>query len=146
MPNKSNPDTVEIMRANYAKLAGYYAEIENLISLPSGYHRDLQISKGAIINAFNVSESSFSLAPALIKSLKINKKRAAEMIDSDMQMTDQVNALVQEGVPFRDAYRSVKNNPNKYKSLSSKTYTSSVGSANNLKLSLLSSRLKKLEK
>tara|TARA_B100001248_G_scaffold262107_1_gene256122 strand:- start:9155 stop:10435 length:1281 start_codon:yes stop_codon:yes gene_type:complete len=146
MPNKSNPDTVEIMRANYAKLAGYYAEIENLISLPSGYHRDLQISKGAIINAFNVSESSFSLAPALIKSLKINKKRAAEMIDSDMQMTDQVNALVQEGVPFRDAYRSVKNNPNKYKSLSSKTYTSSVGSANNLKLSLLSSRLKKLAK
>ena len=64
MPNKSNPDTVEIMRANYAKLAGYYAEIENLISLPSGYHRDLQISKGAIINAFNICESSFSLAPA----------------------------------------------------------------------------------
>ena len=146
MPNKSNPDTVEIMRANYAKLAGYYAEIENLISLPSGYHRDLQISKGAIINAFNICESSFSLAPALIKSLKINKKRAVEMIDSDMQMTDQANALVQQGIPFRDAYRSVKNNPKKHKSLSSKSNSSSVGSANNLKLNLLSSRLKKLAK
>ena len=146
MPNKSNPDTVEIMRANYAKLAGYYAEIENLISLPSGYHRDLQISKGAIINAFNLCESSFSLAPTLIKSLKINKKRAAGMIDFDMQMTDQANALVQQGIPFRDAYRTVKNNPIKHKSLSPKTNASSVGSANNLKLNLLSSRLKKLGK
>ena len=68
------------------------------------------------------------------------------MIDSDMQMTDQVNALVQQGIPFRDAYRTVKNNPIKHKSLSPKTNASSVGSANNLKLNLLSSRLKKLVK
>ena len=68
------------------------------------------------------------------------------MIDSDMQMTDQANALVQQGIPFRDAYRTVKNNPIKHKSLSPKTNASSVGSANNLKLNLLSSRLKKLGK
>ena len=82
MPNKSNPDTVEIMRANYAKLAGYYAEIENLISLPSGYHRDLQISKGAIINAFNICESSFSLACLLYTSPSPRDMRRSRMPSS----------------------------------------------------------------
>ena len=54
MPNKSNPDVIEIMRANYAVIAGHYSELENLISLPSGYHRDLQLTKRSLIHSFIV--------------------------------------------------------------------------------------------
>ena len=40
MPNKKNPDVIEIMRGNYSIIAGNYSELENLLSLPTGYHRD----------------------------------------------------------------------------------------------------------
>src|SRR5690606_14979720 len=45
MPNKRNPDVVELMRATHASVAAARTEIEQLLSLPSGYHRDLQASK-----------------------------------------------------------------------------------------------------
>src|SRR5690606_36641151 len=51
MPNKRNPDVIELMRASYASVAAGRAEIEHLLSLPSGYHRDLQFSKGVIFHA-----------------------------------------------------------------------------------------------
>ena len=51
MPNKRNPDVIELMRASYASVAAARTEIEQLLSLPSGYHRDLQFSKGAIFHA-----------------------------------------------------------------------------------------------
>jgi argininosuccinate lyase len=51
MPNKHNPDVVEILRANYSILAGFSSELENLLSLPSGYHRDLQLTKEVLYMA-----------------------------------------------------------------------------------------------
>ena len=52
MPNKNNPDVIELLRANYAILAGQSSELENLISLPSGYHRDLQLTKKSLVESF----------------------------------------------------------------------------------------------
>ena len=52
MPNKHNPDVIEILRANYSIVAGQSAELENLLSLPSGYHRDLQLTKRSLIASF----------------------------------------------------------------------------------------------
>ncbi|MET0655516.1 MAG: argininosuccinate lyase, partial [Pseudoxanthomonas sp.] len=52
MPNKRNPDLVELMRASYASVAAARTEIEQLLSLPSGYHRDLQFTKGALFHGF----------------------------------------------------------------------------------------------
>lgn len=108
MPNKSNPDVVELLRGSYSVIAGHYAELENLLSLPSGYHRDLQLTKRSLIHSVYVVAKALELVPALIQSIKINQSRAAELIDESMLMTDQAYALVQTGVPFRDAYMSVK--------------------------------------
>ena len=58
MPNKSNPDVIEVMRAKYAVIAGHYSELENLISLPSGFHRDLQLSKRSLILSTWVFEAA----------------------------------------------------------------------------------------
>ena len=128
-------------------LAGDYSELENLISLPSGYHRDLQLTKRSLIHSLHAVSASLSLLPDLIKSIKINKVRSLDFVDDDMKMTDQAYDLVQSGMPFRDAYMMVKDNLNrniKTPPKSAKRFSS--GSPMNLELHVLSSRLKKLSK
>jgi argininosuccinate lyase len=147
MPNKSNPDVIEIMRANYAVIAGHYSELENLISLPSGYHRDLQLTKRSLIHSIHCVTKTLCLMPDLIKSIKVNTQRSREFIDHGMLMTDRAYELVQSGLPFREAYIKVKSNQDKdlvSKNLSRKN--SSTGSAYNLDLKILRARLKKLSK
>ena len=145
MPNKSNPDVIEIMRANYAVMAGHYSELENLISLPSGYHRDLQLTKRSLIHSIHCVTKTLCLMPDLIKSIKVDTQRSNKFIDQDMLMTDQAYELVQSGLPFREAYLKVKSQ--RETSLVSKTLSrknSSSGSAYNLDLKILKARLKKL--
>ena len=147
MPNKSNPDVIEMMRANFSILAGHYSELENLISLPSGYHRDLQLTKRSLIHSIHCVLKTMNLLPNLVKSIKINTHRSNELIDQDMLMTDQAYEMVQSGIPFRDAYSKVKFNRDK--NVSSKNISrknSSSGSAYNLNLQVLKSRLIKLSK
>ena len=147
MPNKSNPDVIEIMRANYAVIAGHYSELENLISLPSGYHRDLQLTKRSLIHSIHCVTKTLGMMPDLIKSIKVNTQRSREFIDHSMLMTDRAYELVQSGLPFREAYIKVKSNQEKdlvSKNLSKKN--SSTGSAYNLDLKILRARLKKLSK
>jgi argininosuccinate lyase len=147
MPNKSNPDVVELMRGSYSVIAGHYAELENLLSLPSGYHRDLQLTKRSLIHSVYAVSKALELVPDLIRSLKVNKSRSAELIDESMLMTDQAYALVQTGVPFRDAYMKVKDKAGHQPAPLKKTSkSSSVGSPHNLQLKSLSARLEKLTK
>ena len=145
MPNKSNPDVIEIMRANYAVMAGHYSELENLISLPSGYHRDLQLTKRSLIHSIHCVTKTLGLLPDLIKSIKVDVKRSNEFIDQDMLMTDQAYELVQSGLPFREAYIQVKSQQEaSFVSQTLSRKNSSSGSAYNLDLKILKARLKKL--
>ena len=143
MPNKHNPDVIEILRANYSILAGQASELENIISLPSGYHRDLQLTKRSLVSSFDISMKSLNILPKLIKSIKVNKKNSLEYIDDEMKMTDKVYALVNQGTPFRDAYNQVKNS-NDLSQFSETTKSNySEGSPGNLKLNVLEKRLSK---
>jgi len=145
MPNKSNPDVIEVMRAKYAVIAGHYSELENLISLPSGYHRDLQLTKRSLIHSVHCVTGTLDLLPELIKSIKVNLQRSDEFIDQGMMMTDRAYELVQSGLPFREAYTKVKSSQdNKSISKSLTRKNSSSGSPYNLDLKVLKSRLKKL--
>jgi argininosuccinate lyase len=63
MPNKRNPDVVELMRATYASVAAARTEIEQLLSLPSGYQRDLQFSKGGLCTASAAASPHWSCCP-----------------------------------------------------------------------------------
>ena len=147
MPNKSNPDVIEVMRASYAVIAGHYSELENLMSLPSGYHRDLQLTKRSLIHSLHSASQTLALLPDLIKSLKINKSKSRDLIDENMRMTDQAYDLVQSGIPFRDAYMSVKTNQESgLKPTKKSKLKSSSGSPDNLELKVLNSRLLKLLK
>ncbi|HEY0333208.1 MAG TPA: argininosuccinate lyase [Stenotrophomonas sp.] len=106
MPNKRNPDVVELMRATHASVAAARTEIEQLLSLPSGYHRDLQSSKGAIFHGFGRGLAALELLPALLANLEWRPDRLRAAIDSGMYATDVAVEAAVAGVPFREAYQA----------------------------------------
>ena len=106
MPNKRNPDVIELMRATHASVAAARTEIEQLLSLPSGYHRDLQASKGAIFHGFGRGLSALELLPDLLANLEWRQERMRAAMDSGMYATDVAVEQAAAGVPFRDAYRA----------------------------------------
>ncbi|MBJ6980976.1 argininosuccinate lyase [Luteimonas sp. MC1572] len=105
MPNKRNPDVIELMRATYASVAAARCEIEQLLSLPSGYHRDLQVSKGALFHGFGKGLQALALLPDLLRNLDWNTDRMRGALEPSMYATDLAVDMAREGVPFRDAYR-----------------------------------------
>jgi len=106
MPNKRNPDVVELMRASYASVAAARTEIEQLLSLPSGYQRDLQISKGAIVRGFSRGLAALALLPDLLARMAWDPARMRAAIEPSMHATDVAIEAAIQGVPFRDAYRN----------------------------------------
>jgi argininosuccinate lyase len=105
MPNKRNPDVVELMRASYASVAAARSEIEHLLSLPSGYHRDLQVTKGALFHGFGKGLGALALLPDLLRNLDWDATRMKAALEPSMYATDLAVDLAKQGVPFRDAYR-----------------------------------------
>ncbi|HKE46755.1 MAG TPA: argininosuccinate lyase [Rhodanobacteraceae bacterium] len=105
MPNKRNPDVVELMRATYASVAAARVEIEQLLSLPSGYQRDLQIGKAAIFHGFSRGLAALELVPDLLARFRWNAPRMRDAIEPSMYATDVAIEQAAKGVPFRDAYR-----------------------------------------
>ncbi len=104
MPNKRNPDVIELMRASYAAVAAARTEIEQLLSLPSGYHRDLQFSKGAIFHAFGRGLGALELLPDLLRNLEWKPEAMRAALDASMYATDLAVHMARQGMPFRDAY------------------------------------------
>ncbi|ODS64908.1 MAG: argininosuccinate lyase [Arenimonas sp. SCN 70-307] len=105
MPNKRNPDLVELMRATYASIAAARTELEQLLSLPSGYHRDLQFTKGALVHAFGRGLGALALLPNLLRGLQWKPERLAQAFDEGMYATDKAVELAVAGLPFREAYK-----------------------------------------
>ncbi len=105
MPNKRNPDVVELMRAAYASVAAAKMEIEQLMSLPSGYHRDLQFGKGGLVHGFLRGLGALRLLPGLLQALEWKPDRMRAALEPSMYATDLAVDMARQGVPFRDAYR-----------------------------------------
>jgi len=143
MPNKRNPDVIELMRGSYASVAASKAELEHLLSLPSGYHRDLQIGKGALVHGFGRGLAALSLLPDLMRNLEWRPDALDAALEPSMYATDLAMDLARDGVPFRDAYlqaadpaRWAAGDPQR--SLGART---SPGSAADLRLDVLLQRL-----
>ncbi len=105
MPNKRNPDVVELMRGTYASVAAAKAEIEHLLSLPSGYHRDLQVTKGALFHGFGKGLQALALLPDLLRRMQWKPEAMRAALEPSMYATDLAVDLAKQGIPFRDAYR-----------------------------------------
>lgn len=108
MPHKKNPDVFELTRAKCNKIQGLPQQI-TLISnnLPSGYFRDLQIIKEIFLPAFDELKDCLTMVTHMMREVKVNE----HILDDDkyalLFSVEEVNRLVLEGVPFRDAYKQV---------------------------------------
>ncbi len=106
MPNKRNPDVVELLRATHATVAAARAEIEQVVALPSGYHRDLQATKGPLVRGFGRGLAALALVPGLLRGLSWRPEPMRAAIDAGCYATDVAVEQAAAGVPFREAYRA----------------------------------------
>lgn len=107
MPNKRNPDLAELLRGACATVGGCLAELQQAMSLPSGYHRDLQVTKPALVRATETTLGAVRLVPGLIRGVTLDLDRMRSAIDPAMFATDHAVELSADGMAFRDAYREV---------------------------------------
>ena len=111
MPHKKNPDVFELIRGKCNKLQALPYELTLITNnLPSGYHRDLQLLKEGIIPAFSTVKSCLEIMTFSLAQIKVN----TAILDDEKYVylfsVEEVNKLVQNGVPFRDAYKIVGKN------------------------------------
>ena len=110
MPHKHNYDLFEVMRGQSHIFGSYSQQLQSILSgVGSGYHRDLQLTKGITLNAFETAISTLEVLTLAVSNLQLHKDKLSQSMTSDMQSVVQINKLVEQGVPFRDAYVQVKN-------------------------------------
>lgn len=108
MPHKKNPDVFELTRAKCNKIQALPQQI-TLISnnLPSGYFRDLQIIKEVFLPSFDELKDCLRMVTHMMSEVKVNDRILEDDRYAVIFSVEEVNRLVLEGVPFRDAYKQV---------------------------------------
>ncbi len=109
MPNKRNPDVAELVRAKAAQLMGANAQgLALMKGLPLSYVSDLHELKRVLLSSFDQATSSLEILPFFISGLEVNHEKAKQLLESGhILATDVANTMTEQGVPFRDAYRTV---------------------------------------
>jgi len=108
MPNKSNPDVIELLRGRAATIDAAVVEIQSVLSLPSGYQRDLQLTKAPLIRGLNAALQALAIVPPLVEGIEFKEENMRRAISLDMFATDIALANTALGVPFRTAYLDAK--------------------------------------
>ena len=108
MPHKTNPDVLEILRANYHVVNSYEFRIKGIAgNLISGYNRDIQLTKEPVMRSFDIVKESLTVSAELFKELKVDKKNCKRGMTNEVYATEKAYKLVEKGVPFRDAYGTI---------------------------------------
>jgi argininosuccinate lyase len=106
MPHKKNPDVAEILRGKTNLLKNLPTQVNSLLSnLPSGYHRELQLLKELIMPAFDSFSECLEITEFMIKEMEVKKDILKDPKYDLIFSVENVNNLVVQGTPFRDAYR-----------------------------------------
>jgi len=109
MPNKRNADVWELVRAAYHLHLGDLTALASVqANLPSGYNRDLQVTKGLLIRSVERALEVLEVMRRTVEAMEIDVKRCREACDDSILATDRATLLALSGTPFRDAYRQVK--------------------------------------
>jgi len=146
MPQKKNPALLELTRAKAQVVNSHCFRVAEIItSLYSGYNRDFQLTKGPLIESFDITQQTLYLLGYFIPKIKVNEEILINSFTPEIYATDRVLELVKEGVPFRDAYKEVGinldslNKKNPVENIKSKTH---VGATGNLNLSKIENLIK----
>jgi argininosuccinate lyase len=105
MPQKRNPDPMELARGKAGRLIGDFAGLlATLKSLPTGYNKDLQEDKAPLFDAVDTLALILPVITAVVDTLKLNAERMRAALHPDMLATDLADYLVNKGMPFREAH------------------------------------------
>ena len=111
MPQKRNPDVLELIRGNTAKIRACEDEMRWVIAkLPSNYHRDFQYTKEPVIRASKILKQQIKVTNNIIKNFSINNDNIKKAMCDELFATYEVYRKVANGTAFRDAYREVGQN------------------------------------
>jgi argininosuccinate lyase len=113
MPHKKNPDVFELLRAKCNILQGLPNQLTLLTNnLPSGYHRDMQLTKELIFPAFSTMKECLDVLAHALPQLEVNKNCMNDKKYDYCFSVEEVNKLVLSGISFRDAYQIIANKIN----------------------------------
>ncbi len=108
MPHKKNPDVFELVRGKCNKLQAVPNQLTLVINnLPSGYHRDLQLVKEIIVPAIQDMKACLEILTFSLKEVEVNDGILEDPKYDYLFSVDTLNELVQNGMPFRDAYKKM---------------------------------------
>ena len=114
MPHKKNPDVFELIRAKCNRIQSIPNELTLLINnLPSGYHRDMQLTKEILFPAIEELKACLQLMQVMLSNMKVKENILTDEKYKYLFSVEAVNELVNKGVPFREAYQQVGNSINK---------------------------------
>ncbi len=145
MPHKKNPDVFELVRGKCNMLQGLPNQLAILMAnLPSGYHREMQLAKGPIIEAINELKTCLDLFTFSLKEIQVKENILDDPKYQYVFSVDTLNEWVKEGMPFRDAYKKMGEAIAKEEYVPKKTLDHThLGSIGNLGLKEIDLKMKK---
>ena len=138
MPHKKNPDVFELIRAKCNRIQATPNELTLLINnLPSGYHRDMQLTKEILFPAIEELKACIQMTRLMLSNIHIKDNILDDEKYKYLFSVEAVNELVNKGISFRDAYRQVGNDIDQgkfnfdYKQQLHHTHEGSIGNLTN---------------
>jgi argininosuccinate lyase len=111
MPQKKNPDVLELIRAKYHVVLAEELKVKSLIgNLISGYNRDLQLTKAPLFCGIDTVIACLKAAGIVLKGIKFDEDACKKALTVELYATKSAYELVLKGTPFREAYRIVAQN------------------------------------
>jgi argininosuccinate lyase len=108
MPQKRNPDSLELIRGKSGRVTGHLVGLlTTLKGLPSAYNKDLQEDKEAVFDTVDTLALELQVATGVIRTLHVDAERMASVLDDAMLATDLADYLVRKGIPFRQSHHLV---------------------------------------
>ena len=110
MPHKKNPDVFELIRGKCSRIQAVPNELTLLINnLPSGYHREMQLTKEILFPAISELRDCIEAMKLMLYSLSVRNDILQDEKYTYLFTVEAVNELVNQGIPFRDAYAQIGN-------------------------------------
>jgi argininosuccinate lyase len=110
MPHKKNPDVFELIRGKCNRIQSIPNELSLLLTnLPSGYHRDLQLTKEILFPAIEELKACLQLTRLMLSNIEVKDNILSDEKYKYLFSVEAVNELVNKGLPFREAYQQIGN-------------------------------------
>ncbi|KAJ3476280.1 hypothetical protein NLI96_g11268 [Meripilus lineatus] len=105
MPQKKNPDSLELLRGKTGRVFGNMSGfLMSLKGLPSTYNKDLQEDKEPLFDAYDTVAASFKIAEGVVATMEVHADKMRQALTMDVLATDLADYLVRKGIPFRETH------------------------------------------